>query len=237
MVRPLCIIPARGGSKRFPRKNVALLDGKPLLLYSVEVALASHLFEEVLVSTEDSEIAGIAREAGARVDPRSSGLASDSARLSHVCVDIIERFSQRGEEYEVFCLLQPTCPLRSSSDLGTSYQLLADRAASYVVSVTEYEEPPFWCLSEDPEGFLQMMWGPDFLTSRQQLPTVLKHNGSIVWARSEVFQQEKELLGGSRAVSYHMPRERSIDIDHPLDLKFAELLLTEAQRRESFQDR
>lgn len=227
MPKLVCIIPARGGSKRFPRKNIALLDGKPMLNYSIEVALESGLFDKVVVSTEDDQIARIAEQAGAQVDARPTPLANDEARLVHVCLELIERLSQSGGLYEVFCLLQPTCPLRRVSDLLDSYCTFVDREANYVVSVTEYEEPPFWSLYEDESGFLKLVWGPEFLESRSSLPQVCKHNGSIVWARSEVFLQDKEFLGSSRTVPYHMPRERSVDIDHPLDLMLAEQLLKE----------
>ena len=237
MSGPLCIIPAKGYSRRFPRKNVALLGGRPLLTYSVDVALQSGLFEKVLVTTEDAEIASIARDCGAEVDARPVEMASDSARLTHVCLDLLERLRATGRQYDTLCLLQPTCPLRTVEDLTESHQLLDARRANFVVSVTEYEEPPFWSLYQDGDGYLKVLWGDSFLTTRGSLPEVCKHSGSIVWARTEAFIREKEFLGGSRSVAYHMPKERSVDIDHPLDLKLAEILIHEGSKLEVIQDR
>ena len=237
MKGPICIIPARGGSRRFPRKNVALLGGRPLLTYSVDVALKSGLFERVLVSTEDAEIAEIALDSGAEVDARPTEMASESARLTHVCLDLLDRLQARGAKYDTLCLLQPTCPLRTVEDLTESHRLLDAGRANFVLSVTEYEEPPFWCLYQDGDGHLKVLWGDSFLTTRGSLPEVCKHNGSIVWARTEAFVREKEFLGGSRSVAYHMPRERSVDIDHPLDLKLAEILINEERVSEVLQDR
>lgn len=223
--RPFCIIPARGGSKRFPGKNVAELMGKPLVVWSVETALSSNLFGEVIVTTDDAAIASVAADAGARIFTRNASLADDTARLSAVCLDILGRFNSRGRLPDHFCLLQPTCPLRLAEDLRGSFRLLADKGANYVVSVCEYEDPPFWALHKDMDGFLRFYWGDEYITNRQRLPTLYYHNGSIIWARSHVFLREKEFMAGSRIVPYMMPFERSVDIDHPYQLRLAEFLL------------
>lgn len=227
IMQNLCIIPARGGSKRFPKKNIALLNGKPLLNYSIEVASASKLFESVIVSTEDPDIKAVASEAGAVVHERVPELASDSVRIPEVCLDVIKYCEAQGERYDVFCLLQPTCPLRTVHDLTDSYWQFCDRDANYSISVCEYDDPPFWAMCEDKEGYLKFFWGEKYITVRQNLPRVFRHNGSIIWAKTEVFCREKEFMRGSRAIPYFMPVERSIDIDYPVNLRLAECVLKE----------
>jgi len=224
-MKPLCIIPARGGSKRFPRKNIAPLSGKPLIVYSIETAITSDLFNKVIVSTEDEEIAEIAANAGATIHVRDPLLASDTKRLPEVCTAVLHEFHSKKENYEIFCLLQPTCPLRTVGDLTKSLTLLSETDANYVMSVCEYEEPPFWALSQDENGYLKFYWGEQFITYRDSLPKLYRHNGSIIWAKTEMFQKEKEFMAGSKINPYLMPFERSVDVDYPIHLKIAELLL------------
>lgn len=229
-MRPLCIIPARGGSKRFPRKNIAELLGRPLIEYSIRAALDSGLYSSVVVTTEDAEIAEVSVRAGAVVHMRPEGLATDTVRLPEVCLNIIEKYDASGDKPSVFSLLQPTCPLRTVEDIRSSYSLLTNGDANYVVSVSEYEDPPFWALHQAEGGYLEFYWGERYITARQNLPRLLYHNGSIIWARTAAFVREKEFMAGSRILAYMMPVERSVDIDHPYQLKMAECLLKSSGR-------
>lgn len=224
-MKRLCIIPARGGSKRFPRKNIAILNGKPLIVHSIDVAILSEVFDKVIVSTDDKEIAQIAVNAGAALHMRDPQLASDTVRLPAVCAGLLKDLASQQEIYHVFCLLQPTCPLRTKEDLTESLVLMSKHNANYVMSVCEYEDPPFWAMDTDDNGYLKFFWGEHFITSRDNLPTLYRHNGSIIWAKTEIFLKEKEFMSGSKIIPYIMPFERSIDIDHVIDLKIAEFLL------------
>ena len=129
-----------------------------------------------------------------------------------------------GKHYNVFCLLQPACPLRTIEDLIKSYELLTPEV-NYVISVSEFDDPPFWALYEDSNGYLQLYFGNKFLKPRQELPHISRHNGSIIWARSEVFLTEGEFLGSSKSVSYKMPLERSLEADYPYQLQFIQQIL------------
>lgn len=224
-MKSLCIIPARGGSKRFPRKNISLLNGKPLIIYSVETAIASGLFDKVIVSTEDNEIAEIAMRAGAIIHDRDPQFASDIVRLPEVCMAVLHDLNTKTENYKTFCLLQPTCPLRTVRDLTESLSLLSEKNANYVISVCEYEDPPFWALWQDKNGYLKFYWGEEYITSRDNLPSLYRHNGSIIWAKTQVFLKEGEFMSGNMITPYFMPFERSVDIDYPIHLQIAELLM------------
>jgi len=224
-MKKLCIIPARGQSKRFPRKNIVLINDKPLLVYSIEVALKAKLFDLVVVSTEDEEIASIAAKAGVSIHKRNPKFASDECRLTQVCLNVLEYFMDQGNFYDIFCLLQPTCPLRSVNDLHKSYALLDDKNVNYVISICEFEDSPFWTLGVNEENFLYLFFGDKYLVPRQKLPKIYRHNGSIIWARTQIFLKEKEFFKGSRAVGYKMPLERSLDIDYPYQKLIVEALL------------
>lgn len=224
----LCIIPARGGSKRIPRKNIMHIAGKPLVNHSVDVALKSGLFDDVVVSTEDKEIQRIVSPC-ASIHKRSEAFAGDHIRLTEVCKNLLDELKQNGKHYDVFCLLQPACPLRTIEDLIKSYELLTSEV-NYVISVSEFDDPPFWALYEDPNGCLQLCFGNKYLKPRQELPKIYRHNGSIVWARSKLFLKEGEFLGNSKSISYKMPLERSLEADYPYQLQFIEQLLEEKSK-------
>ena len=223
--KPICIIPARGGSKRFPRKNLALLNGKPLLAYAIEAALESRLFEEVMVSTEDREIAQVACSFGATVPfLRAAEYAADSARIIHVCLSTLDMLEARGLLYEILCVLQPTCPLRTAADIWDAWQLFLDSRAPFLVSVTDFDHPPFWALRHNPDGSLTPFWGREFMQRSQELPQVVRPNGAIAIARVDDLREAKSFYGPG-LVGYHMPRWRSVDVDEPQDILFIETLI------------
>src|SRR3989344_8348542 len=142
-MKPLCIIPARGGSKRFPRKNIALLRGKPLLTYVIEAAKQSGVFDAVCVSSDDDEILKIAKESGADLLlQRPPELAADTARVPHVCADIVKRCAKEGTQYEAFGVMLPTSPLCTAEDVRAAFAIFAEGNAHYVPSVAPYDEPP-----------------------------------------------------------------------------------------------
>ena len=162
----VAIITARGGSKRIPRKNVKEFCGKPIIVYSIEAALESGLFDEVMVSTEDEEIAGIAKAAGARVPfMRSGENAGDYASTDDVLLEVLEAYREQGREFDSFCCLYPTAPFVTAEKLRRAMQLL-DKADS-VMPVVAFSFPPQRCMVLNEEGELRMKW-PEHAKTRSQ---------------------------------------------------------------------
>jgi CMP-N-acetylneuraminic acid synthetase len=221
---PLCIIPARGGSKRLPRKNIALLAGKPLLAYAIEAALDSGVFDQVCVSSEDDEILEVARAHGAHLAlKRPPELASDSVQVRHVCAYLLEDFAAQGQAYTEFAVLLATNPFRTAQDIKAAYEVFKREDANYVMSLVPYPHPPqraVWA----PHGYVKPYFGLQYMKQTQLLDTLYRHDGSVIFAKSEVFLTEKEFYG-TKVVPYFIPLERSVDIDHPQDLAWAEFLL------------
>lgn len=222
----LCVIPARGGSKRFPRKNLARFRGRPLLAHAVDVARRSRVFDRVVVSTEDAEIARVARRAGAEIHERHPRLASDAARVVDVCRAVLDHLVAGGERYDVFCVLLPTSPFRTVRHVRESLALLDAHRADVVMSTVEFPHVPWWALRESG-AYVRLAFGPDVLKSRDRLPRLYRHNGVVLWARSAPFERRGDFYG-PRVVPYRMDREASVDIDEPMDLEFAKFL---ARRR------
>jgi len=220
--RRLGLIPARGGSKRFPRKNVALFDGVPLVVRTVRTAHEASLFDAVVVSTEDAEIASLAREAGAEVHRRDARLASDDARVVDVCRAVLAERRERGERYHDFCVLLPTSPFRRPHHVTESLALLERERANVVMSVAEFPHVPFWAVHE-VRGFLRLFWGRRWLKSRPSLPRLYRHNGAVLWARSDALARYRDFYC-PRTAPYYMGLDESVDVDTPLDLEFAQFL-------------
>ena len=223
--KPLCIIPARGSSKRLPRKNVALLAGKPLLAYAIEAALESDVFDQVCVSSEDDEILEVARLSGAQAAlKRPAALAEDTVQIKHVCEHLLGQFSAEGLAYAEFGVLLATNPFRTAEDIRAAYQLFRAEDANYVMSLVPYSHPPqraVWA----PRKYVEPYFGLEYMKQAQMLDTLYRHDGSIILAKTEAFLREREFYG-SKVVPYFTPPARSIDIDNPLDLAWAEFVLS-----------
>jgi CMP-N-acetylneuraminic acid synthetase len=223
--RPLCIIPARGGSKRLPRKNIALLAGKPLLAYAIEAALESDVFDEICVSSEDDEILEVARGCGAHLAlKRPPELATDTAQVKHVCAHLLEHFAAKGLAYGEFAVLLVTSPLRISQDIKAAYEIFKREDTNYVMSLVPYSYPPQRAFRV-ANGYAEPCFGLEYMKQTQLLETLYRHDGSIIFAKSEAFLKAKEFYG-TKVVPYFIPKERSVDIDSPLDLAWAEFLLS-----------
>jgi N-acylneuraminate cytidylyltransferase len=218
-----CLIPARGNSKRFPRKNIALLKGKPVLGYVIEAALSSKLFPDVWVSTDDAEIASVARQFGAKVHTRPPALAADNATMMDVCLNFMDGLDKQGQSPEVFCLMLPTAALVRAEDLTGAARLLDEKSADMVMAVTSYLESPFWALHESA-GFLKTFFGQEYLVASQKLPKVCVDNGYFYFAKTEALRREKTWYS-QKLVGFPIPRERSMDIDEPAHLIMAEALM------------
>lgn len=225
--RPLCLIPARGGSQRLPRKNIALLAGKPLLAYAIEVARESHVFDTICVSSEDEEILEVAHEYGAdHVLQRPAELATETVQVKQVCVYLLEHFAAQGRAYAEFAVLLPTNPLRAAYDIQAAYELFKREDANVCMSLVSYAHPPqraVWV----PHRYVEPYFGLRHMQPTQLLDQTFRHDGSILFAKSEAFLREQEFYG-SKVVPYFMPAERSVDIDSAFDLAWAEFLLSRA---------
>ncbi len=225
--RPIGIIPARGGSKRLPRKNIVLLAGKPLLAYAVEAALKSNIFETVCVSSEDDEVLEVARAYGAHLAlKRPPELATDKAQVKHVCKYLLEHFATQGSTYAEFAVLLTTNPFHTAEDIKAAYEVFKRQDANYLMSLVPYSHPPqraVWVTN----GYVKPYFGLQYMKQAQLLDTLYRHDGSVIFAKTEAFLREGEFYG-TKVVPYFIPPERSVDIDSPLDLAWAEFLLSRA---------
>lgn len=218
------LIPARGGSKGIPRKNIKLIAGKPLIVWTIEAALDSHLLDAVVVSTDDYEIAEVAVKAGAQVPfMRPSELAQDDTPGLEPVLHALDQLPQ----YESVLLLQPTSPLRTTQDIDSCLRLARQHNTPSVVSVSEPDTHPNWtyhlCLNQTLKRLIE---APP-VTRRQDLPAVVAVNGALYFSDALWLRRNSSFVG-AETLAYVMPRERSVDLDLPLDWKLAELLLSES---------
>src|SRR5581483_576559 len=228
MSRSLCFIPARGGSKRIPRKNLALLAGKPLLQYSIEVALQCGVFDDVVVSSEDMEILDLAQRCGATADARPAALAADTVRFVEVLAEFLNRDSRR---FDFVTGMQPTSPFRTTEDVVGGFEMLREQNA-FVISVTEYPTAPQLALDFATDGVTLLMREPATYqrsTQSQALGRAFHPNGAFYMAPTEKFLEHKTFFG-SPLLGYAMPRERSFDIDEPYQLAIAECMMRRLTR-------
>ena len=222
-MKTLALIPARGGSKGIPRKNVKLIAGKPLIVWTIEAALRSSGLASVVVSTDDMEIADVARQAGAQVPfMRPTALAQDTTPGLDPVVHALSQLPQ----YDSMLLLQPTSPLRTTNDIDACLQLATERRARSVVSVSEPETHPYWTYRLSEKQTLERLVDTAPVARRQDLPPVFAVNGALYFAETDWLRSSNSLVG-AETLAYVMPRERSFDLDTPLDWMLAELLLKE----------
>lgn len=214
----LAIIPARGGSKRLPRKNVAELGGRPLIAHVIETARASGLFEGVVVSTEDAEIAGVANEAGASVHWRDRNLATDEASVVQVCTAWLGEMVNLPDR---FCCLYATAAFLESSDLIESEGLLDD--AEVVMGVSGYWIHPYKALETTEQGYLTPKWPRENAKKSQEYPHLVASNGTFYWAYAARFLRRPTFYP-ERLKGFELPPERAVDIDSMADLEWARKL-------------
>ena len=211
------------------RKNIAPLLQKPILAYAIEAALESKIFSEVCVSSEDDEILEIASKYGVSlVLKRPANLSSDRTPLKEVCAHIMGSFEKQGIHYREFGLLLPTSPLRTSQDIRGAYKTFKNSDANFCMSLVKFSHPPqrAVCIRS---GYVEPFWGQEFMTQTQKLEPLYRHDGSIIFANTRAFMEKKEFYG-EKVVPFFIPEDRSVDIDSPLDLAWAEFLLSKAKR-------
>lgn len=224
-MKPLIIIPARGGSKGIPKKNIALLGGRPLIDYTIKAALEVAPRERIILSTDSDEIAWTARRCGLEVEyRRPSSLATDTAGSREVILDAMDWADSHGVEYDAVVLLQPTSPLRVADDISGAMALYSE-VVDMVVSVTEARSNPYYnCFETDSDGFLHVSKGDGLYTRRQDVPAAYEYNGAV-YVINPASIRNMAMGAFPRRVPYLMPAERSVDIDAPVDLIIAEHLM------------
>lgn len=226
----LGLIPARGGSKGVARKNARKLCGKPLVQWTIEAALNTCTLSRVVVSTDDEEIATIARACGADIPfMRPPELARDDTPTFPVVQHALEALAKCGEEFDAVCLLQPTSPFRRPSDIDHCVELLAMSGADSVVSVRRVpsEYNPYWVYFRMPEGTLELsMGGTEPIPRRQLLPPAFHRDGTIYVTRREIILRENNLYG-RRMLGYELTRVNDVNIDSLADWELAERMMRE----------
>lgn len=222
----IALIPARGGSKGLPRKNVLPLGGKPLVAWTIEAARACPELSRVLVSTDDTEISEAARAAGADVPfLRPAEIAGDASPVLDAALHALAWCRAQGDAPEVLVLLQPTSPLRLAEDIRGALAMLAEGGCDAVVSVCEPATHPWLLRTVGADGFMApLLPVPAGYTPRQAFPSVYALNGAVYAVRVDALERERT-FAPARTRPFVMPLERSIDIDTALDLRIAEALL------------
>lgn len=195
----LGLIPARGGSKGVPKKNIKLLGEKPLIAYTIEAALESKQFTDVIVSTDDTEIAKVAEQFGAKVPfIRPTQLSTDSAKSIDVVIHALETLEKSEKKYDAVCLLQPTNPFRKVELIKNCIDKFQDKDFDALVSVERVpaEYNPHWQFNEDPYGYLKIVTGDkEIISRRQDLPITYKRDGSIYLTKVKVIKKYHSFYG------------------------------------------
>lgn len=206
-----------------PRKNVALLQGKPLLAYAIEAATKSNIFNEVYVSSEDEEILKCAENYSATPLHREEDLATDTAQVRDVTHRVLKQLAHNGLHYGTFGVTLVTNPLRNEEDIRKAYEIFQETDCDGVMSLIQNTHPPqraVWA----PDGFIKPYFGHEFMKQTQLLDKTYRHDGSIYFGKTSIFLGQMEFYG-NRIAPYFTPLSRAIDIDTAEDLEMAEAIL------------
>lgn len=227
----LCVIPGRGGSKRLPRKNIRLLDGKPLIGWVIEAAIGSGVFGRVCVSTEDGEIAEVSRRFGAEVPyMRPAHLAADHVSAGQVAMEMAGTLQSKGYEFHSVCVADASSPLVSADDFRQAFAVFERTNATVLFGLARFDHPPQRALVLDG-GVALPMWGMEWLPRQsQELAPGYRIIGSPIFVRKDHLLQTGNYFGGSMA-GYEIPRDRATDVDTEDDLLLAEFIVERARRR------
>lgn len=219
----LAIIPARGGSKGIPRKNIHLLGGLPLIAHTIQEAKKSRYIDRLILSSEDYEIIDVARKFGCEIPfIRPAELAEDSTPGIE---PVLHALGALQEQYDYVVLLQPTSPLRIAGDIDGCLELCIAENAPACVSVTEADQHPFWMYRINKDNRMMPYFKPEDVPARRQdLPPVYILNGAIYVAKVDQLYETRSFIGPS-TIAYTMPKTRSIDIDEKLDLIICEAVM------------
>ena len=229
-MKPLFVIPARGGSKGIPGKNIKPLGGKPLIAYSVEVARQLAPDSDICVSTDDPAIADVVREMGLEVPfMRPDYLATDNCGTYEVLLHAVKFFEKLGRRYDTMVLLQPTSPLRTADDVRRCLEAYTPDADMVVTVVEAASNPYYNCYETDSDGFLHISKGDGSYVRRQDAPKAWEYNGAVYVINIDSLKQ-MPLSKFPRRRMVEMERSRSIDLDTPLDWMVAEAVVAQMQK-------
>ncbi|MDL2301545.1 pseudaminic acid cytidylyltransferase [Lachnospiraceae bacterium OttesenSCG-928-D06] len=221
-MKTIAIITARGGSKRIPKKNIKEFCGKPIISYSIEAAKGCGLFDTVMVSTDDEEIALIAREYGAEVPFfRSEKTSNDYATTNDVLLEVLKEYEERGEHFDIACCIYPTAPFITAAKLSDAMKKLEESTADTLIPVVAFSYPPQRAMVVKEERLF--FRHPEYLDSRSQDLEPHYHDvGQFYLFRVEAFQKNRKLMIGD-IVPYIVSEMEVQDIDHPTDWEIAEI--------------
>lgn len=215
----IAIIPARAGSKRIPKKNLALVNGIPMVTWSIRAAVESEMFDRIIVSSDSSEIYEIAKVEKVEFDQRPPELAGDDARVRDVCIDILSRIEAQGEMPKIMSVLYATAPLRTAEDIKATVSLITPGICDFAVAVTEFSHPVHQALIRKPDGSGVPAF-PELVRLRHdEIASYVVDNGSTYSVCVEEWLRQKTWFGSSLRM-HLMPRRRSIDVDTPEDLDY-----------------
>lgn len=217
----LCIITARGGSKRILRKNIKEFLGKPIIAYSIEAAISSSIFDEVMVSTDDEEIKSVALQYGAAVPfMRSAATANDYASTGDVLMEVLEEYEKRGKHFDFFSCIYPTAPFVTAEKLKAAFIKLKESDADALTPVVQFSYPPQRAFVIRDGGLVYEF--PEYKKSRSQDLEPIYHDcGQFYFYRTDIFRGKEK--GTGRCLPMIMPEEETQDIDNYSDWKLAEL--------------
>ena len=219
----LAVIPARGGSKRLPRKNVLTLNGKPLIVWSIEAGLQSKYIDKVVVTSDDEEILEISKKFRAETISRPDELASDTATT----FDAIKHTVDNLKKYDYVVLLQPTSPLRNEKHVDEAIELLETKKSDAIVSVCEMEHSPLWANILPNNKSMDNFMRDDIREKRSQdLDKYYRLNGAIYICKVDRLLQEKSIFIKNDIYAYEMGEDVSVDIDKRIDFDWAEFLMS-----------
>jgi len=217
----LAVIPARGGSKRLPGKNILDLCGKPIIAWSIEAGLNSSYIDKVVVSSDDDDILDTAKRFKAEIIKRPKHLASDTASS----FDVVKHAIDNLESYDYVVLLQPTSPLRNNQHIDKAIEFLEEKNADSIISVCEVNHSPLWSNTLQDDCSMNNFIKEEVINKRSQdLEKYYRLNGAIYICEISKFLKEREFFLGENVYAFIMNREHSIDIDEKIDLEFARIL-------------
>ena len=219
----LCVIPARGGSKRIFRKNIRIFCGKPMIVWAIDHALQSKLFEKVIVSTDDESIADVARAAGAETPfLRPASLSDDFTPTVPVLAHAVEACQKIGWSIEYACCIYPCVPFLQNSDLVEAFALLQQTDACFSYPVTDYAHPIQRAMRRLPSGQMQFLEPEHEIARTQDLETTYHDTGQFYWGKASAWKAHMKMH--TEGVGFVVPNWRVVDIDNEADWKRAELL-------------
>lgn len=225
-MKSIAVIPARGGSKRIPRKNIRLFGGKPMIAWSIQAAKASGCFEQIVVSTDDDEIAAVAKEFGAEVPfKRPAQWADDHSTTLDVMAHAVDWLNENGSQAQTVCCIYATAPFLMAQDLKDGRDLLQQHDVHYVVSVTRYAFPIQRALRCRADGRIEMMQPQNVHVRSQDLEPAFHDAGQFYWGRTQAWRDREKILG-PQSMPLVLPSHRVQDIDTEEDWIRAQWLST-----------